>query len=70
MRTALIIPTRNATPYLDRLLPALAQQTLQPDEFFVVDSQSSDDSVARLRAAGARVEVIAAASFNHGGTRQ
>jgi rhamnosyltransferase len=70
MRTALIIPTRNAAPYLDRLLPALAQQTLQPDEFFVVDSQSSDDSVARLRAAGARVEVIAASSFNHGGTRQ
>lgn len=70
MRTALIIPTRNAAPYLDRLLPALAQQTPQPDEFFVVDSQSSDDSVARLRAAGARVEVITATSFNHGGTRQ
>jgi rhamnosyltransferase len=70
MRTALIIPTRNAGAHLDRLLPALARQTLQPDEFFVVDSQSSDDSVARLRAAGARVEIIAASSFNHGGTRQ
>ena len=70
MRTALIIPTRNAGPHLDRLLPALACQTLQPDEFLVVDSQSSDDSVERLQAAGARVEVIAASSFNHGGTRQ
>lgn len=70
MRTALIIPTRNAGPYLDRLLPALARQTLQPDEFLVVDSQSTDNTVERLRAAGARVEVIAASSFNHGGTRR
>lgn len=70
MRTALIIPTRNAGPHLDRLLPALASQSLQPDQFLVVDSSSSDDSVARLRAFGARVEVIPASQFNHGGTRQ
>ncbi len=70
MRTALIIPTRNAGPYLDQLLPALTRQTLQPDEFLVVDSQSTDNTVERLRAAGARVEVIAAKTFNHGGTRR
>ena len=70
MSTALIIPTRNAGPCLDALLPALAAQTLQPDEFLVVDSSSSDDSVTRLRAFGARVEVIPAARFNHGGTRR
>lgn len=69
-RTALIMPTRNAAPYLDRLLPALAAQSLQPDEFLVVDSASSDDTVPRLRAFGARVEVIAAEQFNHGGTRR
>lgn len=70
MRTALIIPTRNAGAHLDRLLPALAQQTLQPDCFLVVDSSSSDDTVTRLRAFGAQVEVISANQFNHGGTRQ
>jgi rhamnosyltransferase len=70
MRTALIIPTRNAGPYLDRLLPALTEQTLAVDEFLVVDSQSSDDTVARMRAAGARVEVIDPRTFNHGGTRR
>ena len=69
-RFALILPTRNAAPYLCRLLPALAAQTLQPDAFLVVDSQSSDDSVPRLRAFGARVEVIDARQFNHGGTRR
>jgi len=70
MRTALIIPTRNASSHLDRLLPALRMQTLQPDEMLVVDSASSDDTVARFREFGARVEVIDAQHFNHGGTRR
>lgn len=70
MRVALIIPTRNAGAHLDRLLPAIARQTLQPDEFLVIDSASSDDTVARMRAAGARVEVIEPSQFNHGGTRR
>ncbi|KPG76676.1 glycosyltransferase family 2 protein [Pseudomonas libanensis] len=70
MRTSLIIPTRNAASHLDRLLPALRMQTLQPDEMLVVDSASSDDTVARLREFGARVEVIDAGDFNHGGTRR
>lgn len=69
-RTALIIPTRNAAPYLDRLLPALAMQRLQPDVFLVVDSNSSDDTVKRFRTAGASVEVLGQRPFNHGGTRR
>ncbi|HCT08114.1 MAG TPA: glycosyl transferase, partial [Pseudomonas sp.] len=70
MRTALIIPTRNASSHLARLLPALQMQSLQPDEMLVVDSASSDDTVARFREFGARVEVIDARDFNHGGTRR
>ncbi|MCD0494021.1 N-glycosyltransferase [Chromobacterium violaceum] len=67
--TALILPVRNAGPHLDRLLPALAGQTLQPDEWLALDSESSDGSAERLRAAGARVVTIPAREFNHGGTR-
>lgn len=70
MRTALVIPIRNAAPYLDQLLPALAAQTLQPGEILVVDSGSSDGSPERLRAFGARVLPIDPARFNHGGTRR
>ena len=70
MSFALIIPTRNAGAHLERLLPALACQTLQPDEFLVVDSSSRDDTVMRLRDASARVEVINPDQFNHGGTRR
>ncbi|WDG95086.1 glycosyltransferase [Pseudomonas chlororaphis] len=70
MKVALIIPTRNAGAHLDRLLPALTAQTLQPDTVLVVDSSSTDDTVSRFRQFGARVEVIAAQQFNHGGTRR
>lgn len=70
MRSALIIPTRNAAAYLDRLLPALAAQTVRPDEFLVIDSQSEDDTAARLRDFGARVLSIEKRHFNHGGTRR
>ncbi|TDQ37552.1 glycosyltransferase family 2 protein [Thiopseudomonas denitrificans] len=70
MRAALIIPVRNAGPWLDRLLPALAAQTVRPDQWLVVDSSSSDDTVERFEAAGADVHVISASEFNHGGTRE
>ncbi|AUG04331.1 glycosyl transferase [Pseudomonas sp. 09C 129] len=70
MKVALIIPARNAGAHLDRLLPALAAQTLQPDTVLVVDSSSTDHTVDRFRQFGARVEVIAAQQFNHGGTRR
>ncbi|MDG9924022.1 MULTISPECIES: glycosyltransferase family 2 protein [unclassified Pseudomonas] len=70
MRVALIIPTRNAGGFLDRQLPALARQTLQPDELLVVDSASQDDTAERYREFGARVEVIEPSSFNHGKTRR
>lgn len=70
MRVALIIPTRNAGPHLDRLLPALAAQTLQPETTLVVDSSSRDDTVSRFREFGAQVQVIAPSEFNHGGTRR
>ncbi|WXL24092.1 glycosyltransferase family 2 protein [Ectopseudomonas mendocina] len=70
MRVALIIPTRNAGPHVDLQLPALAAQTRQPDEIFIVDSSSTDNTVARYREFGARVEVIPVETFNHGGTRR
>lgn len=70
MKMALILPVRNPGAWLDRLLPALASQRMQPDEWLVVDSASDDGSADRLRQAGADVICIEAASFNHGGTRR
>ena len=69
-KCALCIPTLDAGAHLDRLLPAISEQSLQPDEIIVIDSSSSDETAARLRRFGAQVEVIARSEFDHGGTRQ
>lgn len=65
-----IIPTYNASKHLDELLPALAQQSLSPEQYFIIDSSSSDDTRERFRAFGARVHQIDKSTFNHGGTRR
>lgn len=69
MTVGLVIPTRQSAPFLAQLLPALAAQTLQP-QILVVDSGSTDGSVAQWRAFGAQVLEIDPKTFNHGGTRR
>lgn len=69
-RIGLVIPVLNAEPYLDSLLPALREQSLQPDRFLVMDSQSDDAGAERLRAAGADIVTVQRSEFDHGGTRQ
>lgn len=68
-KVALIIPVRNGAAHMDRLLPALRAQSLQPDELLIVDSASSDGGPERWEQFGARVLPVDPAQFNHGGTR-
>jgi rhamnosyltransferase len=69
-RVSVVIPILNAGPYLEALLPALAEQGLDPRQFLIIDSESTDDSCAAFRAFGATVIGIERQTFNHGGTRQ
>ena len=69
MTVSLIIPTLNAGALLPPLIEALRGQTLPPDELLIVDSSSEDGTADTARALGCRVEVIAQADFDHGGTR-
>src|SRR5262249_41358950 len=68
-RVSVIIPTWEAGAYLPALLARLHEQTLAPDEILVVDSSSTDATVAIARAAGCVVRGIAKGDFDHGGTR-
>ena len=65
------LPTHNAGPQFELFLESLKQQKLQTFEFCVIDSSSTDDTVARLRAAFPEVKLrqIAPQEFSHGGTR-
>jgi O-antigen biosynthesis protein len=64
------IPVLNGARYLDEVLAAVrAQEVDREVEILVVDSGSSDDSVAIARKHGARVHEISRSEFSHGGTR-
>lgn len=70
-RVSILIPTLDGASDLERLLPALARQRFEGGvELRAIDSSSSDDTVARLRAAGATVEVVPRAARHPSGTRR
>jgi rhamnosyltransferase len=68
-RISVVIPVLNAGRYLPTLIPAIfAQQPVAPDEVILVDSNSTDDTVA-VAATFDRVRVVPAGKFSHGGAR-
>ena len=69
-RTAIIIPTLNASTFFDKLLPVLKVQGLDESQILVVDSSSSDNTTEHACEFGPRLKVIDRRSFNHGGTRR
>jgi len=67
---SIVIPVKDGGEDLRRCLWGIARQRVEEEfEVVVVDSASSDGSVALAESTGARVHPIAAADFNHGGTR-
>lgn len=67
---SVIIPTLNASGYIDNLITRLNSQTIKPNEIVVVDSQSDDDTVERCRRYdNVRIIEILRKDFDHGGTR-
>ena len=67
---SVVIPVLNGGSDLARCLDALETQVIEDDvEIVVVDSGSTDGSVALARSRGARVHEIPTSEFNHGGTR-
>lgn len=70
-KVSVIIPTLNAEQEIDGLIGSLERQTIPPAEILVIDSSSSDRTVALASAySSVRVLSIPRESFNHGGTRR
>lgn len=67
---SVLIPARNGGELLARCLETIYEQTIDEEfEVVIVDSGSTDGSVERARALGARVYEIPASEFHHGRTR-
>lgn len=66
---SVIIPTLNASHYLENLLLSLKCQRVQPKEVLVIDSESDDDTVTVARGLGAKIIEIERKNFDHAGTR-
>jgi rhamnosyltransferase len=63
---SVIIRCLNEAKHLPRLLDSIARQTLRPLEVIVVDSGSTDQTVAIAKSKGARVVTIAPEDFSFG----
>lgn len=65
-RVSAVIRALNEGKHIGRLLKGLEQQTVKPDEIILVDSGSTDDTVAIAEAAGCKIVHIAKNEFSFG----
>lgn len=68
-KVTLCIPTLNPGKLAKEMVDALKLQTLQPHEILVIDSASTDGSIAAYAEVGAKIIAIQRQDFDHGGTR-
>lgn len=67
---SIVIPTKNGGKVFAHSLAKLQQQTIWPSvELIVIDSGSTDETIAAAKNAGAKLIEISPAEFNHGATR-
>jgi len=68
-KVSVIIPTFNASGFIERQLTSLQNQTIKNVEIIVIDSSSQDGTQENAKALGAEVEIIPREAFDHGATR-
>lgn len=70
MKAAVIVPTLNAGNTWESWIDALLATGMNPDDVYMIDSGSTDDTVSQAEKAGFNIKKIAPETFDHGGTRQ
>ena len=66
---SVVIPTYNASRYLDAQLRALRAQTVKDLDILVIDSSSSDETLDIAKQHAIQTVTIPKEEFDHGGTR-
>ncbi|TKB74903.1 MAG: glycosyltransferase family 2 protein [Nitrospira sp.] len=66
---SVVIPTYNASRYLDAQLRALRSQTVKDLDILIIDSSSSDETLDIAKQYSVQAVTIPKREFDHGGTR-
>lgn len=66
MNLSIVVRAYNEAEHIERLMIGIGAQTVTPQEVILVDSGSSDDTVAIARAYGARVVKVESTEFTFG----
>jgi rhamnosyltransferase len=69
IQVSVIIPTLQAEKQLPRLIDNLRQQTIPPSEVIIVDSSSTDNTIAIAQDADCVIKSINRRDFRHGSSR-
>lgn len=67
---AIIVLTRNAGELWPQWIKAIQKQTILAGRYLVIDTESTDHTVALASQAGFEIYQVRAEHFNHGGTRR
>jgi rhamnosyltransferase len=67
---AIIVLTRNAGELWPQWIKAIQKQTILAGRYVVIDTESTDHTVALASQAGFEIYQVRAEQFNHGGTRR
>lgn len=70
MQIAVIVPTYNAKRTIESLINTIQAQTLKPNNILIVDSSSSDTTIAIAKTHNLTCHIIQKSTFNHGTTRK
>lgn len=68
-KVSVIIPTLNAGEGFREMLRRLMEQSVPPLEIIVIDSESTDETLAIARSANVKLINVKKSEFDHGGTR-
>lgn len=66
MNLSIVVRAYNEAEHIERLMIGIGAQTVTPQEVILVDSGSTDDTVATARAYGARVVKVESTEFTFG----
>lgn len=69
LTVGLVIPVLNPAPYAQKIIDGIARQTYPLARVLILDSESTDGSVALFKDAGYEVRTVERATFDHGATR-